>query len=95
MDDLAEQLEDLWLQLRPLYAELHAYVRRKLREQYGAGVVPADGPIPAHLFGNMWSQSWSNLYDTTAPYPDRPPIDVTLTMKVLALSIVSWYPSDC
>ena len=25
--------------------------------------MPADGPIPAHLLGNLWAQDWSNVYD--------------------------------
>jgi len=24
-------------------------------------------PIPAHLFGNIWAQDWSNVYDLVAP----------------------------
>ena len=31
-------------------------------EQYGERVVNPKGPIPAHLLGNMWAQSWENLY---------------------------------
>jgi peptidyl-dipeptidase A len=30
-------------------------------------VVPATGPIPAHLLGNMWAQSWDNLYPLLKP----------------------------
>jgi len=22
-----------------------------------------DGPIPVHILGNMWGQSWTNIYD--------------------------------
>ena len=25
-------------------------------------------PIPAHLFGNMWAQSWGNLFSRIQPY---------------------------
>ena len=32
-----------------------------------ATLVPADGPIPAHLLGNIWAQDWSNVYDLVAP----------------------------
>jgi peptidyl-dipeptidase A len=46
----------LWDQVKPLYDELHCHVRAKLGEVYGADKVPQDGPIPAHLLGNMWSQ---------------------------------------
>nr|CAD7261310.1 unnamed protein product [Timema shepardi] len=44
-------LEDLWAKIRPLYVQLHAYVRRKLRGVYGEVNVPRSGPIPAHLLG--------------------------------------------
>ena len=65
-DDLAKDLDRLWDQLRPLYLSLHTYVRSKLRDRYGEAV-PADGPIPAHLLGNIWAQDWSNVYDLVAP----------------------------
>src|SRR5499427_6874918 len=60
-DAFTAELDRLWNQLRPLYLSLHAYVRMKLREKYG-DAVPADGPIPAHLLGNIWAQDWSNIY---------------------------------
>ena len=50
-DDFKDQVEALWQQLRPLYLQLHAYVRRRLREQYGEDIVSKKGPIPAHLLG--------------------------------------------
>jgi peptidyl-dipeptidase A len=65
-DDFTKELDRLWSQVRPLYLKLHAYVRMKLRERYG-DVVPADGPIPAHLLGNIWAQDWSNIYPLVAP----------------------------
>ncbi|KAG6800634.1 angiotensin-converting enzyme isoform X1 [Apis mellifera caucasica] len=50
-DDFPEQIETLWQQLKPLYLQLHAYVRRELRKKYGENIVSKDGPIPAHLLG--------------------------------------------
>ena len=55
-------LDRLLGQVKPLYESLHCYVRTKLNEHYGNEVAPATGPIPAHLLGNMWAQSWSNVY---------------------------------
>jgi peptidyl-dipeptidase A len=66
-DDFAKEMDRLWDQVRPLYLSLHTYVRTKLREKYGADVVPETGPIPAHLLGNMWAQSWENIYPLVAP----------------------------
>jgi peptidyl-dipeptidase A len=65
-DAFAKELDRLWEQVRPLYVELHAYVRMKLRQKYGAAV-PENGPIPAHLLGNIWAQDWSNIYPLVAP----------------------------
>lgn len=36
-----------------MYEQIHAFVRRHLRQKYGEDVVPAKGPIPAHLLGNI------------------------------------------
>jgi peptidyl-dipeptidase A len=65
-DDFTKELDRLWTQVQPLYLKLHAYVRMKLREKYG-DVVPANGPIPAHLLGNLWAQDWSNVYPLVSP----------------------------
>jgi peptidyl-dipeptidase A len=62
-----KEVDRLWDQVRPLYEDLHCYVRSKLGATYGADKVAADGPIPAHLFGNMWAQEWSNLSDMLLP----------------------------
>ncbi|XP_063816075.1 angiotensin-converting enzyme [Pseudophryne corroboree] len=75
-----DDLEQLYLQLEPLYLNLHAFVRRKLYERYGAKYINLKGPIPAHLLGNMWSQTWNNIYDMMIPFPDKTNVDVTNTM---------------
>jgi len=62
-DAFAKELDRLWEQLRPLYLSLHAYVRGQLAKKYGKEVVPPNGPIPAHLLGNIWAQEWNNVYD--------------------------------
>jgi peptidyl-dipeptidase A len=66
-DAFSAEVERLWQQVRPFYVSLHAYVRRRLTERYGAAVVPPNGPIPAHLLGNPWAQEWGNIYDLVAP----------------------------
>ncbi len=80
-DDFARELDRLWEQVRPLYLSLHAYVRTRLREKYGASVVPANGPIPAHLLGNIWAQDWSNVYKLVAPPSADPGYDLTQILK--------------
>ncbi len=66
-EQFSAELERLWTQVEPLYKELHAYVRHKLIEKYGADARRTDGMIPAHLLGNMWAQEWGNVYDLVAP----------------------------
>ena len=66
-DDFAVEVDRLWSQVKPLYDDLHCYVRGKLNERYGNDVVPLDQPIRADLLGNMWAQSWGELYDFIAP----------------------------
>ena len=66
-DDFARMMDRLWVQVKPLYVELHCYTRAKLTERYGAKVQAASGPIRADLLGNMWAQEWGNIYDVVAP----------------------------
>jgi peptidyl-dipeptidase A len=66
-EQFSAEMERLWQQVKPLYDSLHTYTRYKLRQAYGPDVVPADGPIPAHLLGNMWGQTWDNLYPMLKP----------------------------
>ncbi|KAH0568973.1 hypothetical protein KQX54_021672 [Cotesia glomerata] len=79
-DDFPQQIEAIWQQIKPLYLELHAYVRGQLRRKYGENVVSKDGPIPAHLLGNMWAQTWNNIAEFTTPYPGKKLPDVTDAM---------------
>jgi peptidyl-dipeptidase A len=75
-EEFSKELDRLWGQLQPLYLSLHTYVRAKLREHYG-DAVPANGPIPAHLLGNIWAQDWSNLYDMVGPAATGPRFSLT------------------
>jgi peptidyl-dipeptidase A len=71
-DAFAADVDRLWEQLQPLYLSLHAYVRGQLAKKYGSGVVPAHGPIPAHLLGNIWAQEWNNVYPLMdSPKPEQ------------------------
>ncbi|ROT85107.1 hypothetical protein C7M84_021340 [Penaeus vannamei] len=66
-DDFKQDIEDLWNQTQGLYQKLHAYVLYKLKDYYEEIDSDAD-VIPAHLVGNMWGQSWENIYDIVKPY---------------------------
>jgi peptidyl-dipeptidase A len=75
-----KETDRLWQQVKPLYDDLHCYVRARLQEKYGSKVVPDGAPIPAHLLGNMWAQDWGNVYSLVEPYPNQVAIDVTPAM---------------
>ncbi|XP_052864215.1 angiotensin-converting enzyme-like [Anopheles cruzii] len=72
-----QQVDDVIKQIRPLYEQLHAYVRFKLRQKYGDKVVSPTGPIPMHLLGNLWAQTWDNIADFTTPFPEKKLLDVS------------------
>jgi peptidyl-dipeptidase A len=80
-DAFSTELDRLWKQVRPLYISLYTYVRKRLREHYGANVVPERGPIPADLLGNMWAQDWSNIYPLVAPPDSDPGYNLTAILK--------------
>jgi len=80
-DDFIAELERLWDQARPLYESLHCHVRAELGEEYGTAVVPPDKPIPAHLLGNMWGQTWTNVTDLVAPTRQGPGYDLTQLLQ--------------
>jgi peptidyl-dipeptidase A len=71
----------LWAQVKPLYDDLHCYVRGRLRKAYGKDKIGDKAPIPAHLLGNMWAQEWQNIYDLVEPYKGEAPLDVTKKIK--------------
>lgn len=79
--EFPQELDRLWGQVKPLYDALHCHVRAKLGDQYGTDLVPQDGPIPAHLLGNMWAQSWGNIYDMVGPEQDGSGYDLTAILN--------------
>jgi len=66
-DDFAKLTDKLWLEVKPLYDELHTYVRAQLNKKYGDAVQGKTGAIRADLLGNMWAQEWGDIYDIVAP----------------------------
>jgi peptidyl-dipeptidase A len=71
-----QDIERLWNEVKPLYDELHCYMRKKLRVRYGKDKVQDHAPIPAQLLGNMWAQEWNNVYDVAEPYKGQVSLDV-------------------
>ncbi len=79
--DFANEVDRLWGQVKPFYDALHCHVRAELGDYYGEDIVPQDQAIPAHLLGNMWAQSWGNIYDIVKPKQDMQVVDVTQALK--------------
>lgn len=78
--NFSTELDRLWGQVQPFYQALHCHVRAKLGEEYGEDIVPQNQAIPAHLLGNMWAQSWGNIYDIVKPEEPLDVVDVTAAL---------------
>ncbi|XP_077491079.1 angiotensin-converting enzyme-like [Amblyomma americanum] len=87
-DCFEDKIRRLWKQLKPLYQQLHAYVRSKLRKVYGRDKIARDGPIPAHILGHIHSQTWTAIIDITQPYPNKKAINVTNAMRKKNMSVL-------
>ena len=61
-----QELDRLWDQVRPLYLELHAYVRMSCAPEILAMLCPemAASGSPAR---NIWAQDWQNIYPLVSP----------------------------
>jgi peptidyl-dipeptidase A len=79
--EFEKEMDRLWGQVKPLYDDLHCYVRARLVKAYGEKKVSPQGPIPAHLLGNMWAQEWTNIYPLIEPYRGHAGLDVTAALK--------------
>lgn len=69
-------VQELWSNVQPLYRKLVTFTRKGLVFYYGEEVLRPDGPIPAHLLGNMWAQNWKPILDIVRPGPSQIP-DIT------------------
>lgn len=80
-DEFTKEADRLWGQVKPLYEQLYCHVRAGLNTEYGDAVVPLDKPIRADLLGNMWGQSWGNVYDLVAPKGAAQGVDITKLLE--------------
>ncbi|XP_057663789.1 angiotensin-converting enzyme-like [Diorhabda carinulata] len=71
------ELTESMHKILPLYKELLTFVRRKLLSRYGDHVIRPEGPLPAHILGNLWAQDWTNIADIVLPYRDYSDLDIT------------------
>src|SRR5258708_5642329 len=71
--EMVKMNDDFMRDLRPLYLQLHTWVKYKLAEKYHQ---PVPKRIPAHWINNRWSQEWDGLAegaDLTPFFKDRTP----------------------
>ena len=80
-EEFTKEASRLWEQVKPLYGQLHCYVRGKLQKTYGADRIADGKPIPAHVLGNMWAQQWGEIYPLVEPYPGVSDLDITSALK--------------
>uniref|UniRef100_A0A1L8DQS2 Angiotensin-converting enzyme n=1 Tax=Nyssomyia neivai TaxID=330878 RepID=A0A1L8DQS2_9DIPT len=90
-DNFEQIAEDLWVQVEPLYNELHTYVKLKLEQIYKDRWDTREETIPAHILGNMWAQSWGNLYEDLKPFKDATLVDVTGKMLEQGYTILKMF----
>jgi len=59
-DEMLRLTDQLVVELRPLYRELHTWARYELAKRYH---VPVPDQLPAHWLPNRWAQDWSSLVE--------------------------------
>lgn len=59
--EMMELMDRLINDLRPLYRELHTWMRYELAKKYNVSTVP--DYLPAHWLPNRWGQDWSSMVD--------------------------------
>src|SRR5262249_37315807 len=59
-DKMIKMLDDWMATLRPLYLQLHTWVKYKLAEKFHQ---PVPKKIPAHWINNRWAQEWPGLVE--------------------------------
>ena len=79
--EISAETDRLWVQVKPLYEQLHCYARTRLEAKYGDQAKTTGGMLPAHLMGNMWQQDWGNLWDMLAPYQNAGSLDITAALE--------------
>ncbi|XP_018306986.1 angiotensin-converting enzyme [Mycetomoellerius zeteki] len=80
-----QNMAEIMSAVTPLYKNLFTYVRSKLIERYGDRI-REDGPLPAHVLGDMWSQNWEGLFELVQPFPASQKLDVTLDMMIQGIT---------
>ncbi|XP_055849641.1 angiotensin-converting enzyme-like [Episyrphus balteatus] len=77
------QMERIMNETRPLYMQLHAFIRNQLNKKYGDSVIKPNGIIPDHLFRQVIAQTWTNasIIEDAFPLAQLPPYEKILKQK--------------
>jgi len=59
-DEMIKLQDEFMRELRPLYLQLHTWVKYELAKKYGQ---PVPKLIPAHWINNRWSQEWDGVVE--------------------------------
>ncbi|MCC7377098.1 MAG: M2 family metallopeptidase [Verrucomicrobiales bacterium] len=62
-DEMLKLNADFMRELRPLYLQLHTWVRHELARRYGQ---PVPKLLPAHWINNRWSQEWDGIVEAAS-----------------------------
>ena len=81
-DDFEINLQRVWHSVKPLYEELHAYIRYRLRNFYNGKLnISERGTIPAHILGDMYAQNWEHIFDIVKPFTNVQNLDTTERLR--------------
>ncbi|XP_055849688.1 angiotensin-converting enzyme-like [Episyrphus balteatus] len=75
--------------IKPLYIELHAFIRNQLQKKYGDSIIKPDGLIPDHLFEQVLAQAWSNnsVIEDVFPLKNLPPVESVMKKRFKAINL--------
>lgn len=89
-ENFKKNIAEVMSAISPLYNNLFTYVRSKLIERYG-DKIREDGPLPAHVLGNMWAQNWESLFELVQPFPASRKLDVTVDIIIQNITPMRYY----
>ena len=80
-DEMVKLQDDFMRELKPLYLQLHTWVKYELAKKYGQ---PVPKRIPAHWLNNRWSQNWTGLVEAANlddRFKDKTPESIVKTAE--------------
>ncbi|XP_075170483.1 angiotensin-converting enzyme-like [Haematobia irritans] len=75
--EIIKEMDQVMVELKPSYLQLHAFVRYQLKRKYPNEDILSNGHIPAHLFEQVIAQSWKkdSIIEDYFPFGILPPYD--------------------